>query len=106
MVAAALLGLGCHKSEPSQPAPEAAAGQAKDTTAAAVNAARDTTAAATGAYGDSAAAAVDTTMGAVRDTAAAMDSTMGAAKDSVSQALPDSASVRVDTSGVSADTTK
>jgi hypothetical protein len=95
LVGVALLGLGCHKNdETSQPSPEASAG-AKDTTAAAVNAARDTTAAATGAYGDSAAAKVDTTMGAV-------DSTMGAARDSASAALPVSASVRVDTSGVSA----
>ena len=63
MMGAALLVLGCSKSEPEQATPEQAAGAAADTTTAAAGAAADTSAASTGAVQDSAAAQVPDTTG-------------------------------------------
>jgi uncharacterized protein YcfL len=63
MMGAALLVVGCSKSEPEQATPEQAAGAAADTTTAAAGAAADTSAASTGAVQDSAAAQVPDTTG-------------------------------------------
>lgn len=78
MMGAALLILGCSKSEPEQATPEQAAGAAADTTSAAAGAVGDSAA----AYGDSTAAAA----GAVADTAAAA---AGAVQDSAAAQVPD-----------------
>jgi hypothetical protein len=82
MMGAALLVLGCSKSEPEQATPEQAAGAAADTTSAATDAPRDSATAAGGAYGDSTAAAA----GAVADTTAAA---AGAVQDSAAAQVPD-----------------
>jgi PBP1b-binding outer membrane lipoprotein LpoB len=87
MVGAALLVMGCSKSEPAETAPEQAAGQAPDTTTVGAEAARDSTRAAQGAYGD-ATAAGDTSAAAVQDTAAA--------------GVPDTSGVAPDTTGLGA----
>ena len=78
MMGAALLVVGCSKSEPEQATPEQAAGAAADTTSAAARAVGDSAA----AYGDSTAAAA----GAVADTAAAA---AGAVQDSAAAQVPD-----------------
>jgi hypothetical protein len=88
IIGAAMLGAGCHKSQPGETTPEQAAGEPRDTARATAGAARDSAAAAAGAYRDTAAAAA----GAARDTAAA--------------GLPDTTGLRRDTSGLLPDTSR
>ena len=105
MVGAAMLAMGCSKSEPEQTTPEQAAGQAADTARAGADAARDSVTAAEGAYRDSVAAE-----GAYRDSAAAAsraarDSAAGAAAaygDSAADGRPGTR-VIPDTTGLKAD---
>ena len=86
IVGAAILVIGCSKSQPGETAPEQAAGAKADTTTAAAGAAQDSATAAAGAYGDSAAAATPDTSAGTPDTTGLVtpDTTgFGAGADSV-----------------------
>ena len=108
MVGAAMLVMGCSKSEPEQTTPEQAGGQAADTATVGVGAVQDSVTAAEGAYRDSVTAAE----GAYRDSAAAAsrtarDSAAGAAAaygDSAADGRPDTSGVTPDTTGLGAGT--
>ena len=91
MMGAALLVLGCSKSEPEQTTPEQAAGAAGDTTSAAAGAVQDSVTAAEGAYRDSTAAAADTAAAAA-----------GAVQDSAAAQVPDTTGMTPDTTGLGA----
>jgi hypothetical protein len=102
IVGAAMLGIGCHKSQPGETTPEASAGRTADTAATRAGAAGDTVAARAGPYGDTAAAAAGAARDSAATTGAAVDSTMGAARDSAAAGLPDTTGLRPDTSGLGA----
>ena len=117
MLGAAMVVMGCSKSEPEQTTPEQAAGEAADTMTAGADAVQDSVTAAEGAYRDSATAAegayrdsATAAEGAYRDSAAAAsraarDSAAGAAAaygDSLADGRPDTSGLTPDTTGAGA----